>query len=133
MSFKTLIKYEDILCKKNLKNLVSIKSEQVFGSPFSMYTYSNEVHNFMKDVDNIIPEYPEYDLANYSNILSKNKISMIDLKPDTAWKYDLETTLAILVCIVKSEDRCEGIIEDMIRRNIILDLLERLEDFDKQK
>lgn len=132
-SYASLTCLLDKLCNDDFGHIHSEKGhkgtmDDPIPMPYPVYTES--VHQFIKAVYEFDDNNPKYNLKDYMGIMEKKGIQDIDdLKVD---ELDEEAVLAVLMCIVRQERFCDGLILSNLENGTIQSLLKRLKEIDKE-
>ena len=98
--------------------------------PMPYPVYTEPVNQFIKAVYEFDDKNPKYNLKNYMEIMEKKGIQSIDnLKAE---ELDEEAALAVLMCIVRQERFCDGLILSNLENGTIQNLLQRLKRIDEE-
>ena len=101
-------------------------SDDPIPMPYPVYT--DVISDLIKAVYAFDDDNPEYDLKNYMEILKNHNIKSIEeIKAES---LDAGTALAALMCIVRQERFCDGLILSCLKNGKIQSLLIRLKNID---
>ena len=88
--------------------------------------YNETVDTFIHEIYVFADNNPDYDLYNYNKLLQKRKIKKIeDVDFDN---IDAKGVMALLMCFVRGERFCDGLIFDELEKGNIQKLLKRLRE-----
>ena len=93
---------------------------------FPYPVYSEAVDEFIDAVYDFAEKNPDFDLYNYNKVLLERGINKIEEADFDS--LDEKSVMAILMCIVREERFCDGLIFDELENGNIQRLLKRLKD-----
>ena len=91
--------------------------------------YSQATDDLVNAVYAFVDAHPEYELHDYRRILDENGIESVD-DVDAA-SMDGKVVMAALVCIVRGERFCDGLLLSNLKSGNIQRMLERLKEIDE--
>jgi len=131
-AFTSLTSYLDKLRDVDFGHIHSEKGhEGTMDDPIPMPypVYTEPVNQFIKAVYEFDNKNPKYNLKNYMEIMERKGIQSID--DIKAEELDEEAVLAVLMCIVRQERFCDGLILSNLENGTIQSLLQRLKSVDE--
>lgn len=96
-------------------------------------SYSELIYKFIKDFYSFCNAHPEYDADNYKSILSEQgiKAQPSALKETNVSNLDDKTMIVMIMCVIRMERFCEGLLLVLLKEGIIVKWLERLKEIDE--
>ena len=96
-------------------------------------SYSELIYKFIKDFYSFCNAHPEYDAENYKSILSEQGIKAQPsvLKETNVSNIDDKTMIVMIMCVIRMERFCEGLLLALLKEGIIVKWLERLKEIDE--
>ncbi len=93
---------------------------------FPYVVYTKTVREFIEAIYEFVDNNPDYDLKNYEKLLNDRGIDNMDEADIDS--LDEQGTLALLVCAVRGERFCDGLILSNMENGRIPALIEHLKD-----
>ncbi len=93
--------------------------------------YSESVHKFIEVMHDFADKYPKYNLHDYLGVLEAKGIK--NIKTVNVSELDAESTLAVLMTIVRQDRFCEGLLLSCLEDGMVLSLLKKLKELDGEE